>query len=572
MPNREAIAWFKEQFAGRIHEAVAETPFSLDFVVAIACQETGYIWSALRKAGLPTDEILRLCVGDVIDYNPETGSGRKAFPRDKAALLKAARGQQMFDVARQALLDVAVHIPSYRAAAAKPDKFCRGFGVFQRDLQYFKEDPDYFLGHRYADFEISLQNLLGELRQKQRVLGLAGIAQMSVLDMVSVAIAYNTGRFDPRRGLKQGYKAAGGLYYGEAVFDYLRLSATVPTAGEAPLIVPPSVGEAILPPPSQLTASGPYFRVDTRTSTLYLRSEPRRSNPVRANVVGELPDGHRVRSFTGTDIKGFVAVETSLAGALLRGFASAKYLVPDDAAADIEVTALPDPTLASVPAVLMPTVGTRVTRRVDIAVAHSLNEPGQPGRAGSDAGELRQELANIVAWLDVEKPAHKRYQPRGGLTFCNIYCHDFCHLAGAYLPRVWWTPKSLVAWTQGRQVEPLYGSTICEMRANDLFRWLRDFGPGFGWRQTGTLTKLQLAANQGALALIVARRKEDGRSGHIVMVVPETDLQRSNRDAVGDVTAPLQSQAGVRNSRYGTSQPEWWKREQFAEFAFWIHP
>ena len=61
------------------------------------------------------------------------------------------------------------------------------------------------------------------------------------------------------------------------------------------------------------------------------------------------------------------------------------------------------------------------------------------------------------------------------------------------------------------------------MRANDLFRWLRDFGLRFGWRQTGTLTKLQQAANQGAIGLIVARRKEEGEPGHIVVVVPETD-------------------------------------------------
>ena len=61
------------------------------------------------------------------------------------------------------------------------------------------------------------------------------------------------------------------------------------------------------------------------------------------------------------------------------------------------------------------------------------------------------------------------------------------------------------------------------MRANDLFRWLRDFGPRFGWRQTGTITKLQQEVNQGAIGLIVARRKEDGKSGHIVAVVPETE-------------------------------------------------
>jgi hypothetical protein len=109
------------------------------------------------------------------------------------------------------------------------------------------------------------------------------------------------------------------------------------------------------------------------------------------------------------------------------------------------------------------------------------------------------------------------------------------------------------------------------VRANDLFRWLRDFGLEFGWRQTGTLSKLQEAANQGAIALIVARRKQDGKSGHIVMVVPETNEARARRNSAGEVTAPLQSQAGAVNFRARTGTLNWWKGEQFAESAFWIH-
>ncbi len=120
-------------------------------------------------------------------------------------------------------------------------------------------------------------------------------------------------------------------------------------------------------------------------------------------------------------------------------------------------------------------------------------------------------------------------------------------------------------------MQPLIGKTIDEQRANDLFRWLRDFGPRFGWRQTGTLTKLQQHANQGGIGIIVARRKEDGRSGHIVAVVPETDDHRAKRNSAGEVIQPLQSQAGVRNFRYGGLASEWWRSAQFAESAFWLH-
>ena len=111
-------------------------------------------------------------------------------------------------------------------------------------------------------------------------------------------------------------------------------------------------------------------------------------------------------------------------------------------------------------------------------------------------------------------------------------------------------------------------------RSKDLDRavsWLRDHGPDFGWRQTGSLTKLQQAANQGAIGLIIARRKEDGRSGHIVPVVPELGELRARRDSAGEVTAPLQSQAGAGNFRFGTGKAGWWLGQEFAESAFWIH-
>jgi len=235
------------------------------------------------------------------------------------------------------------------------------------------------------------------------------------------------------------------------------------------------------------------------------------------------------------------------------------------------VTPAETPPRTGIVAVTMPRKAGTVTRRKDIADAHSLNEPDQPGRVGMTPAALVAELGEIIAWLAVDKPAHKRYQPRGGLTFCNIYTHDYCHLAGVYLPRVWWTQAAIRDLAQGKTVEPLIESTITEMRANDIFRWLRDFGKDFGWRQTGTLTKLQEGANQGALGLIIARRKEDGRSGHMVMVVPEIGDKRARRNAAGEVIAPLQSQAGSVNCRFGTGKRNWWNDDRFAESALWIH-
>jgi hypothetical protein len=210
------------------------------------------------------------------------------------------------------------------------------------------------------------------------------------------------------------------------------------------------------------------------------------------------------------------------------------------------------------------------TRRAP-ATALSLNEPDQPARSGTTPDALRQEIDDIIDYLNVEKAAHVRYQPAGGRTFCNIYAHDFCLLAGVYLPRVWWTGDAIERLARGENVEPKLGATIDEQRANDLFRWLRAFGPRFGWRQTGTLTKLQTETNIGAIGLIVARRVEDGRPGHITIVIPETGDFTARRDSSGDVIAPLQSQAGATNFSRGTGALNWWKKETFGDSAFWIH-
>ena len=81
---------------------------------------------------------------------------------------------------------------------------------------------------------------------------------------------------------------------------------------------------------------------------------------------------------------------------------------------------------------------------------------------------------------------------------------------------------------------------------------------------------MQTEVNQGAIGLIIARRKEDGRSGHVVAVVPENEEFRAIRNTNGEVTAPLQSQAGSTNFRYGRKKG-WWEGAQFAEHAFWLH-
>ena len=60
MPRADDIRWFKQQFRGQIERELTGTPFDLDMIIAIACQETGYIWSVLRKKQLPLDRVVAL--------------------------------------------------------------------------------------------------------------------------------------------------------------------------------------------------------------------------------------------------------------------------------------------------------------------------------------------------------------------------------------------------------------------------------------------------------------------------------------------------------------------------------
>ena len=224
MVKESDVSWFKREFAVKIAAAVQGTPLAVDHIAAIALQETGYIWARLQRAGLPTARILELCVGDTIDE----GGGRSAFPKNKAELIAAVRGQEMFDIARKALIDMAEHIADYKSAAGKPNKFCHGFGIFQYDLQFFKQEPEYFLQRKYADFDAALARCVTELKRGLTVTGLSGNASLTDEEAAHVAIAYNTGRYDPGRGLKQGFKNAEGKFYGEMYLDYLKLAHRAP--------------------------------------------------------------------------------------------------------------------------------------------------------------------------------------------------------------------------------------------------------------------------------------------------------------------------------------------------------
>lgn len=280
-----------------------------------------------------------------------------------------------------------------------------------------------------------------------------------------------------------------------------------------------------------------------------------RSAPVinSNNVITRLPFNQLVTlKETGTN---WHRVTVDLNSQTLEGYVSTKWvaLFQSDDILQLSTENLP-------PAVHI--TGNSNSRRNSTSHRHvRLNESDMPG---VDPLQRAISIHQIVQYLDVENSA--RYRPEV-FTYCNIYAYDFCCLTGAYLPRVWWREKALLALARQEPVDVVLDKTVGEMTANALFNWLKEWGDDYGWIRTYNLNDLQTEVNKGKAGLISAHHVDVHQHGHIVCVLPESGTQSANRIG-GSVAIPLQSQAG-RNNRMYFNNRAWWTRNDFRDFGFW---
>lgn len=175
----------------------------------------------------------------------------------------------------------------------------------------------------------------------------------------------------------------------------------------------------------------------------------------------------------------------------------------------------------------------------------------------------------VVETLNVEDSA--RHQPvTGGATYCNIYTYDVVTALGGYLPRVWWNDAAIRRIRAGEHVAVEYGTTVHEMNANAINAWLDQYGGDYGWRRLDDMTEGQQQANAGELVIISAANQSASSSGHINVLMPETEGNSAARDAEGNVERPMQSQAGRNNFEYQTSGGEWWQDSSHRNGAAWV--
>ena len=293
---------------------------------------------------------------------------------------------------------------------------------------------------------------------------------------------------------------------------------------------------------------------------LNLRSAPGPGGPKLA----VLEQGTEITKIANASVANWWEVDADIQGNIVRGFLNSRFVAPIGPGLFPSATAapgtIPRADLGSSPTARRDGVGGR---------AFSIGEPGRPGPAANHPAGLAAGIVAVIDWLDVGDQNHLRWQPTGGVTFCNIYCYDVCNIAGVYLPRVWWKHDALTKLQAGQPVEIKYGKTVDEIRANDLYDWLVDFGGGFGWTRVFDADDLQTQTNAGKIGIICAQRVQLNKPGHIQIIAPEHGVHQAKRSA-GKVTQPLQSNAGSRTFTYGFLNNNWWRGSAFRQFGFWV--
>jgi hypothetical protein len=199
-----------------------------------------------------------------------------------------------------------------------------------------------------------------------------------------------------------------------------------------------------------------------------------------------------------------------------------------------------------------------------------LSDSTIPYRDLTDVASKKESISRLIAKLDVENSI--RYQRTVEDTYCNVYSYDYCYFSKVYLPTVWWTDESLEKIAQGQEIEAVFEQTVDRIYSSAITDWFVEWGPNFGWEKMYTAEEIQNKVNKnGGVGIICAKRKEKGLSGHIVPVVPETDLHKAYREN-GVVVYPLQSQAGKLNYNYFSEvRKDWWNDELYSSFVFYYH-
>ena len=154
-----AVDWLKRQFGQKMSDRVEGTPFSLDLLCGIVCQETAPQWLRFLNTLTPV-QIVERCVYDASGDYP--GTTRNAFPRNTTAF----RDRYGDDFTNMLIAEAnATRV----LREFKPKQWVyKGYGIFQYDLQHVTKNEAFFRDREWYDFDVCLDRAVGELTQKYK--------------------------------------------------------------------------------------------------------------------------------------------------------------------------------------------------------------------------------------------------------------------------------------------------------------------------------------------------------------------------------------------------------------------
>ena len=203
-----------------------------------------------------------------------------------------------------------------------------------------------------------------------------------------------------------------------------------------------------------------------------------------------------------------------------------------------------------------------------------LANPSIPFRDLTNVATKKESINKIIEKLDVEKSF--RFQKDEADTYCNIYTFDFCFFAKVYIPRLRWTDKAIAVLEKGNEVPLVFEDTVRPFYSNYIYDWFSQSSDVFGWKRMDDVDDLQKKVNEnGGVGIICAKRFILNKSGHVVVVVPETETEKAFR-VNGKVIYPLQSQAGMNNYNYFSEiRAAWWDNKDpekgYSSAIFYYH-
>ncbi|MHA3772673.1 peptidase S8/S53 subtilisin kexin sedolisin [Verrucomicrobiota bacterium sgz303538] len=154
---QRATAWLKTHYGVQLVNAVQGTPFTVDNLCGIACQETAYFWLPFIDR-LSPEEVCARCVLDGTGDVSGTEGDRNVFPRN-AAEFRSRYG----DSFTQMLIDEANKTRALHAGWSPKQWLYKGYGIFQYDLQFVAEDKEFFLSKLWYSFDECLKRVMQEL-------------------------------------------------------------------------------------------------------------------------------------------------------------------------------------------------------------------------------------------------------------------------------------------------------------------------------------------------------------------------------------------------------------------------